>query len=110
MARDRNPLYIPSLTNEFQRNSDGIFYDVRGYVSRNNGPLRRTKRVMFEDDYNDFRDFAANEIKRCYRGWWARAGLEVEHFAATVIQRAFRGWWKREGMEIVLETKCKWNV
>ncbi|KAL3762159.1 hypothetical protein ACHAW5_003189 [Stephanodiscus triporus] len=100
MARERNPLYIPSLTNEFQRNSDGIFYDVRGSVSRNIGPLRRTKRVMFEDDYNDFRDFAATEIQRCYRGWWARAGLEVEHFAATVIQRAFRGWWAREGLDV----------
>jgi hypothetical protein len=55
---------------------------------------------MFEDDYNDFRDFAATEIQRCYRGWWTREGLQVEHFAATAIQRQFRGWWAREGLDV----------
>jgi hypothetical protein len=55
---------------------------------------------VFEDDYNDFRNFAATEIQRCYRGWWAREGLLVEHFAATAIQRQFRGWWAREGLDV----------
>ena len=100
MARNRNPLYIPRETNQSQKYSNGIFYDVREHVSHNNGSLQRTKRVMFEDDYNDFRDFAATEIQRCYRGWWTREGLQVEHFAATAIQRQFRGWWAREGLDV----------
>ncbi|KAL9181629.1 hypothetical protein ACHAXT_010434 [Thalassiosira profunda] len=59
-----------------------------------------TKRVVFEDDYNEFRDFAATEIQRTFRGWWARDGLDVDHFAATTLQRVFRGWWVREGLSV----------
>lgn len=85
MANQLDPYYISSAS-----------------VSNQIGPPRRTttKRVMFEDDYNDFCHFAATEIQRCYRGWWARDGVEVDHFAATTIQRMFRGWWVREGLDV----------
>jgi len=63
-------------------------------------PQTRTKRVMFEDEYEDVSHFAATEIQRCFRGWLARDTLEVDDYAATTIQRVFRGWWMRETMEV----------
>ena len=73
-------------------------YDPNSYNSMESP--QRTKRVMFEDDYQEFRHFAATEIQRWWRGWWARDGLEVDHFAATTIQRVFRGFWVREGLDV----------
>lgn len=80
-------------------NWDETVHDPNQPISRQIPP-RRKKSVMFEDDYNKFRNFAATEIQRCYRGWWARDGLEVDRFAATTIQRLFRGWWAREALEV----------
>jgi len=58
------------------------------------------KQVTFRDDFTPLYDFAATEIQRCFRGWWVRDGLEVDHFAAATIQRVFRGWWVREGLAL----------
>ena len=69
-------------------------------VSHTRSHQQRTKRVMFEDEYEDVSNFAATEIQRCFRGWLARDTLEVDDFAATTIQRVYRGWWTRETMEV----------
>lgn len=73
----------------------------RNYIDNNDESLQRSNPIIFEDDsYQDFRDFAATEIQRCYRGWWEREGLEIDHFAALTIQRNFRGWWAREVLDV----------
>jgi len=91
-----------ALCNWMARKSYPYRFESSSLVSNKIGPQQRatTKRVMFEDDYNEFCHFAATEIQRCYRGWWARDGIEVDHFAATTIQRIFRGWWVREGLDV----------
>lgn len=63
-------------------------------------PPSQRKQVTFRDDFTPLYDFAATEIQRCFRGWWVRDGLEVDHFAAATIQRVFRGWWVREGLAV----------
>eukprot|EP00804_Cyclotella_cryptica_P018691 CCRYP_007206-RA/>CCRYP_007206-RA protein AED:0.05 eAED:0.05 QI:68/1/1/1/0/0/2/344/1097 len=77
---------------------------VRKGVSRMPSPVFgspvRTKRVMFEDDYLAFFHDEATKIQKCFRGWWVREGIEVDHYAAGQIQRVFRGWWAREALEV----------
>ena len=79
-----------------------MYHDEEKYSPNpyNGEPTQRTKRVIFEDDYMEFRIFAATEIQRWWRGWWARDSLELDHFAATTIQRVFRGYWVREGLDV----------
>jgi len=60
---------------------------------------RSSKRVTFVDDY-DLDEFAATEIQRVFRGWWARDTIELNHYAATTIQRVFRGFWLRDSLEV----------
>lgn len=105
MAHKRNPYYHNSGDEVYHddQNSNRIFHDEQQQhcsYSKAPTPPQRIKRVMFEDDYNEFRDFAATEIQRCFRGWGARDGLEVDHYAATTIQRIFRGWWAMEGIDV----------
>ena len=83
------------------QNYDGMinhddYYDHPRSYQESEPSSQRTKRVIFEDDYNELCEFAATEIQRCYRGLWARDMIEVDHFAASTIQRVFRGWWVRE--------------
>lgn len=77
---------------------------VRKGVSRMPSPVNdspvRIKRVMFEDDYLAFFHAEATKIQKCFRGWWVREGIEVDHYAAAQIQRVFRGWWAREALEV----------
>ena len=61
---------------------------------------RSSKRVTFVDDYDDLDEFAATEIQRFFRGWWARDTIELNHYAATRIQRVFRGFWLRDSLEV----------
>ncbi|KAL7552826.1 hypothetical protein ACHAWF_018717 [Thalassiosira exigua] len=103
MARKHNPYfnYGEPFHDRNVQHSDSRFNYEQAFPSSLSQRLpSRTKRVMFEDDYNEFRDFAATEIQRCFRGWWAREILEVDHFAASTIQRIFRGWWARESLDV----------
>ena len=77
---------------------------VRKGVSHMPSPVRavptKNRRVMFQDEQNAFYHNEAINIQRCWRGWWAREGIEVDHYAASQIQRIFRGWWQREALEV----------
>ena len=77
---------------------------VRKRVSHMPSPVRvvptKIKRVMFQHDQNANYHNEATNIQRCWRGWWAREGIEVDHYAASQIQRVFRGWWQREALEV----------
>eukprot|EP00585_Thalassiosira_rotula_P006966 CAMPEP_0196147124 /NCGR_PEP_ID=MMETSP0910-20130528/24656_1 /TAXON_ID=49265 /ORGANISM="Thalassiosira rotula, Strain GSO102" /LENGTH=1134 /DNA_ID=CAMNT_0041409473 /DNA_START=265 /DNA_END=3668 /DNA_ORIENTATION=+ len=95
-----NKEYSDAIANDDQ-NLGRITHDEQNHHSSfRQRPPQRTKRVMFEDDYKDYLKFCATEIQRCYRGWWARDGIEVDHFAASTIQRVFRGWWTREALDV----------
>jgi len=78
---------------------------VRKGVSYMPSPVRvhptKMKRVMFQDvEQSQLYHGEATNIQRCYRGWWSREGIGVDHFAAVQIQRVFRGWWQREALEV----------
>jgi hypothetical protein len=77
---------------------------VRKGVSRMPSPIPSSpipkKHAVFQDEYQPFFHQEATKIQRCFRGWWAREALEVDHFAAEQIQRVFRGWWAREALEV----------
>lgn len=78
---------------------------VRKEVSHMPSPVRpatptKMKRVVFLDQQSEVYHCNAINIQRCWRGWWAREGIEVDHYAAGQIQRVFRGWWQREALEV----------
>ena len=100
MARKQNPYFNSGDIHDNQY-SGGIFVHEQNqpHFFRQASP-KRTKRVIFEDDYHDFCIFSATEIQRCYRGWWARDSLQLDHFAATTIQRILRGLLTREQLDV----------
>ena len=77
---------------------------VRKGVTRMPSPIHNSpttrKRMMFQYEQNAFYHNEATIIQRCYRGWWAREGIQIDHYAASQIQRVFRGWWMREALEV----------
>jgi hypothetical protein len=72
---------------------------VRKGVSRMPSPVPSPKKKRDELRSSSYHD-DATIIQRCWRGWWAREGIEVDHYAAMQIQRVFRGWWAREALEV----------
>jgi len=103
MARKQQNSYYYNTSNEMDYNeqrTNKMFHDEQYEYNREPITQRTQKRVMFEEDYQEFEDFAAGEIQRCWRGWWARDNIEINHFAATTIQRVFRGFWTREGLDV----------
>ena len=77
----------------------------RNYIDNDDELHQRSNCIMFEEvSYQDFRDFAATEIQRCYRGWWAREVLDVDRYCATEIQRIVRGHLTK--MSFIFDTYC----